>query len=126
LLLPFISGIIVAITSGMPFKPPLFIVPLLIVVFIAFEFLFSKKVSYKYRWLTGFYINILFFILGYLLTFQNTAKFNPQNISHFTENTDEYVFRVSEAVVEKPGSMKVVAMLSRQKSKRIGKRQTAL
>ena len=109
LLLPLIIGITVAIISGMPFQLPLFLAPALIVIFVLFEFIFSQKLSYKYRWLLGFYINTLLLLLGYQLTYLNTPEFNSKNISYFSEETDEYVFQVSEAVSEKPGSVKVVA-----------------
>ncbi|RLD58171.1 MAG: hypothetical protein DRJ05_08475, partial [Bacteroidetes bacterium] len=63
----------------------------------------------------GFYINILLLLSGYQLTYLHTPQFNQQNISRFAENPDEYVFRVSEAVSEKPGSVKVVARVNRIK-----------
>jgi len=117
LLFPFVSGIILAIVTGMPIRPPLFLLPLMIGAFIAFEFIFQKRISFKFRWLLGLYINILFFLLGYQLTYHNTPKFDHRNISHFSGKSTEYVFRVSEAVVEKPGSIKVVANVVREKVK---------
>ena len=56
--------------------------------------------------------------MGYQLTIQNTPRFNPKNISHFSGKANEYVFRVSEAVTEKPDFLKVIADVVKTKADR--------
>lgn len=109
LLLPFIIGIIIAIATAMPIYIPNFVIPGLVLILIIFELFLSKYISYKYRGLSGLYINILLVLIGYQLVVLNTSKFDKHHISNFPKDTKEYIFQISEAVSEKPGSIKVVA-----------------
>lgn len=70
----------------------------LFVLFIVYQ-IFTKK-NYSFRWVNGFLIIIISFIIGYIITFFNTDLNNSIHYSHFYKEGDK-VF-VSVVIDEKP------------------------
>ncbi len=109
LLVPFATGIIIALISGMPVRISFRIISLTVLGFVLIVFVKRLRVKYKSRWILGIAMNILLVILGYQLTVLKTPAFDKNNISHFISKAKLIIVKVEEPVVEKSKSMKVIA-----------------
>jgi competence protein ComEC len=110
LVFPFLAGIATAIYFNFPLLFSLLpVIILLTIVYGLFVFVLSKKLSYSWRWLNGFFIYLILFLAGYEITRLNTASLNPGNISHFSIRQSALLVQVCEPVTERPNSYKIVA-----------------
>ncbi|OQX80487.1 MAG: hypothetical protein B6D61_01860, partial [Bacteroidetes bacterium 4484_249] len=109
LVIPVIIGIISAVYLDLPLFIPSSLLTGIIVIYAIIIFVFSKKVGYKLRWISGALINIFILLAGYQLTILNTPKFDRQNIINYSTLSDKFLIQVTEPVAEKPNSYKVVA-----------------
>ncbi|MBI9037364.1 MAG: ComEC family competence protein [Bacteroidales bacterium] len=75
ILIPFMLGIIAAIFFEKEIHIPFIMFAGLFVVIFSSVFFLEKFISFNFRWIYGFVINILFFVIGFELTIQNTEKF---------------------------------------------------
>ncbi len=74
LVFPFITGIATAIYLNFPLPFSLLpVIILLLIVYILLVFFFNRKISYGWRWLNGFLINLILFSAGYEIARINTA-----------------------------------------------------
>ncbi len=111
LVFPFIAGIATAISFNFPLPFSLLpVILLLLTIYGLLVMVFSRKISYGWRWLNGFLINLILFSAGYEITRFNTASFNPRNISHFSVQQSVILIQVTEPVTERPNSYKIVAV----------------
>jgi competence protein ComEC len=76
---PFAAGIVTAILLDREFHIPLWIFILLIAFSGFYVFYFSKKISYKTRWIFGVFMYLLMFACGFELCILRTAKFNSDH-----------------------------------------------
>ena len=113
ILFPFVSGILLAIylETDLPFYKPVLLVVLLV-------FLFLPQVSgiqftYRFRWMNGFFINVILLLLGYQLTLMKTET---RNINHFSKSIDSSTnvicLKIIKPYVEKDKSFKVLAEIT--------------
>lgn len=109
LIIPFIAGIFAAIVIDLPMFIPFWILIGILIVLIFQVFIFSKRISYKFRWITGLAVNTLLILFGFEITVMNTPKFENQNISKVADKSNVFIIQVSEPVSEKPNSYKVIA-----------------
>jgi len=80
ILLPFLSGIIVALYFDLSLLIPVYFFVVLVLALSALVIFFQKKISYKMRWLTGLIIALFYLLAGYQLT---ALKNNDNNHSFF-------------------------------------------
>lgn len=107
LLLPFIGGILLSVYSGVYFPT----ISLLSAVFVLLVFVYYLKRlgSYRYRWLPGATINILYFLCGIALLQENTLSRKRDYFQNIQHSPGEVMVRLVEPVVEKARSVKTVA-----------------
>ncbi len=108
LLIPFIAGIIFAITSGFSVHIPLILIVLILLVYVTLALFYTRQIRYGMRWIPGFLINLLFLMAGYEITLINTSEFYPSNISHHVDGKRIFIVQVTEPTSEKPKSFKVI------------------
>jgi competence protein ComEC len=110
LVLPFIAGIVAAISLNFSLKISILpFISLILLLFGLMVFAFAKKISYSQRWLNGVVIHLLLFCSGYEVTRLNTLFLDKDNISHFKVNQSAILVQVIEPVNERPNSYKVIA-----------------
>ncbi|HNW68803.1 MAG TPA: ComEC/Rec2 family competence protein [Bacteroidales bacterium] len=80
ILLPFLSGITVALYFDLSLLIPVYFFVVLALALAVLVIFFQKKISYKMRWLTGFVIALFYLLAGYQLT---ALKNNENNNSFF-------------------------------------------
>lgn len=117
LLFPFIAGILFAVYSGIlfPFSSLLF---LSLLLFLIVSFLtFANKISsnYRFRWLYGTILNVIFFILGYQLTVLKTEKNDPIHFSNIAQKATVALAYLDEPLKEKNSSYKTVLQIYAEK-----------
>ena len=100
ILIPFILGIIIAIFSDTEFHIPLFIFVFLFVIILSSIFLLEKFISFKFRWIYGFLLSILLFLLGFELCIQNTEKFFENNILPNNNGKQKIICEILEPASE--------------------------
>ena len=107
LLLPFILGIAVMLSFSFCFyyAGALFIVVFAINIF--FQSVHSFSASYKWRWVSGMLINVVFFLMGTIITWLHTGLNNTLHFGNFNGNT--YLAFIEEPPVYKEKSIKIVA-----------------
>jgi len=109
LLVPFIAGILAAMQIDVQINNSFFVLSVLLLgIHGWFTFFFKKKIAFTYRWIFGIPVNIFLFIAGYQLTILNTARFDRDNVSHFTDRKCELLVLITEPPVEKANSFKLI------------------
>jgi competence protein ComEC len=111
ILIPFILGIIIAIFSDTEFHIPLLIFAILFVIILSSIFFLQKFIPFKFRWIYGFLLNILLFLLGFELCIQNTAKFYENNILPNKNGQQKIICEILEPASETNKSYKVLARI---------------
>jgi competence protein ComEC len=115
LVIPFILGIIAAITSGFNFQINLLILVLFLTIIGAYVFFLYKKTGYKFRWLFGVMITVFIFLCGYNLTVQKTEKFSDDHFGKYAGKEVYAVVRIAEQPEIKENSSKTVVDVIRVK-----------
>ncbi len=111
ILIPFILGIITAIIFDKEFHIPLFIFAFLFIIVLCSIFFLQKFIPFKFRWIYGFLLNILLFLLGFELSIQNTEKFFEDNILPIKNIEQKLICEVLEPASETEKSYKIFARI---------------
>ncbi|MCQ2286354.1 MAG: ComEC family competence protein [Bacteroidales bacterium] len=111
LLIPYIIGIFLAYFgnfSSLSYQ----IHSIFIVIFVTIALILAKILPYKWQWISFIPTFVATFLLGFLLTnFHFTPKFNDKEKQSILKNRLWYA-TITEPVVEKEKSIKVVARLN--------------
>ncbi len=114
--IPFISGIILAISLQRNVHIPLFVFACLFTI-VAFLIFFGDKISvYRYRWLAGLVLNILVFLSGFELTVNNVEKYNPLHFCNIVNSRQFVIAEVLEPIEGKGKSDKTVLKIKSVKT----------
>jgi len=108
LILPFISGIIVALSFDSEIHIPLTIFITLIIVITIYVFFIANSVRYRFRWILGIVIYTAIFLFGFELTILNTEKYHPSHFGNLLKKEYLFVARVTEPIVEKEKTNKAI------------------
>ena len=111
ILIPFILGIISAFIFEKEIHISLIIFAVLFVFIFSSVFFLEKFISFKFRWIYGLLINVLFFIIGFELTVQNTEKFFENKILPINNKERAIKCEVLEPASETANSYKVLARI---------------
>ncbi|MCD4744913.1 MAG: DUF4131 domain-containing protein, partial [Bacteroidales bacterium] len=124
LIIPFIIGIILAISFDSEIHIPLLLF-IILSLFIAVFVFFSKKISnYKTRWLFGVIVYVLIFFLGFELTIIHTEKFHQSHFKNLYNKGNLIIATVSEPIEEKENSNKTIIRVQFVKTDSTWKRAT--
>ncbi|MCD4772204.1 MAG: ComEC family competence protein [Bacteroidales bacterium] len=107
LLIPFLFGIIFAITFDVEKNISLLIYFTLLTFISLIVFLPHKFYNFKYRWVFGICIFIFLFLFGFQMTIIKTSKFDKNNCSHLPEKKYSIITNVVEPPTEKQNSYKI-------------------
>ncbi|HPS26082.1 MAG TPA: ComEC/Rec2 family competence protein, partial [Bacteroidales bacterium] len=83
ILIPFLSGICIALGFQLSFALPVLVFALLTGLISFVVIVFQKKLSFRMRWLTGIMFTIFFFMAGYQLTVIKTKHHAPAHYSKY-------------------------------------------
>jgi len=111
LIIPFAAGILFAIFTDLPFessKTLLLAITLVLFIPVAVTYFVS---SFSYRWFSGIAVYFFLLLFGYSLTVYRTPKYDSTNISNIGFNTEIFVIRIDEPLVEKDNSYKTTGKL---------------
>jgi competence protein ComEC len=108
LLLPFLTGILIAVYSGLQIAFLNCIIFGLFILIALFVFIKGLNLSYKYSWIFGTFVTCLLFLCGFQIAVLNTDKFNSD---HFSKLSDAELFYVKTTgtSLEKEKSYKITA-----------------
>jgi len=98
ILLPFLSGIIVALYYDLSVLIPLYLFVILVLALSAVVIFFQKKLSYKMRWLTGFIIGLFYLLAGYQLTALKNNENNNSFFGNYLSEENYTLARLTEPV----------------------------
>ncbi|MBA3704335.1 MAG: ComEC family competence protein [Bacteroidetes bacterium] len=111
LILPFLTGIIVAVCLPVQFKYVLQFIFVLVLILSAIIIFPKLNISYKNSWWFGLLINSTLFCSSYQLTISKTEKLAADHFSKFTDNTTFVYAKLTEPYHEKTNSLKVVMQI---------------
>ena len=111
ILIPFILGIISAFIFEKEMHISLIIFTVLFVFIFSSVFFLEKFISFKFRWIYGLLINVLFFVIGFELTVQNTENFFENKILPINNKERVIKCEVLEPASETANSYKVLARI---------------
>lgn len=108
LIIPFLSGIILAVY--LPFYSPYFFYFVTVLTLVTALLILIPKLNISYRksWWFGLIVNITLFVLAYQLTIFKTEKYATNHFSKFTETTQFVYVKLTEPYLEKEKSLKVI------------------
>lgn len=111
---PFMAGIITAISMLHPILYLKYVIIILLIIYLTLNYFKRLSKSYKYRWLNGIFINLIFLLIGYELTINYTAKFKPDNISRLNVSLIKAAeVRLLEPLIEKQNSFKTIGEITK-------------
>ena len=90
LIVPLITGIIIAILIDSDIQIPIYVFLFLLTAISVFAFYHKKIISYKFRWIFGALISLIFILFGFELTQSKTGKFKADYFGNFL-NGEQYV-----------------------------------
>jgi competence protein ComEC len=109
--IPFLTGILIykyfsGISQAVLFV--LIIIPLCYILLS--KFYFSKKHQYfKFRWIDGLCLTLIFLIGGYLITYSNNQLISKKHFSHFLIPGSTIVIKITQPPEEKTKTLKIQA-----------------
>jgi len=108
ILVAFVAGIIFEIFVEFALMPLLIAAMLFSILTLVLHQ--NKKFSraYSNRWVFGSLLNLTFFFVGATITYLQSEKNYPNHFSKFVKESNIYVARITEPVVEKTASVKMV------------------
>ncbi len=106
LLFPFLSGIIIAISSGSFDGGRLWILAIMFCLLVSFRMTSHFRTSYRFRWISGFQINLFLFLAGYSVTCIRCPANDPDYIGRQPEGL--FLATVAEPPAMKKGSFKTI------------------
>ena len=109
LIIPFIIGIVAALSVEKPVTVHWSIFAALIAAHILLTHFSKKILSFRFRWITGLLIYVFLILAGFELTNLNTAKYKKNHYSLSNEKINRVIVRICDSPVEKEKSIKVVA-----------------
>ena len=107
LIIPFITGILLALYLERAIALVYYVLPVLILVYVVFVLLFSKKITHRNNWLLGILQNLILVLAGYSLLILNIPRFHKNDISQYQDLEMIHV-SVIEQISEKENSFKIV------------------
>jgi len=110
ILIPFVIGILIAVCYEYRVIWILRILPLLVLIYSLMVMKFYKKVSYRYRWVTGIFINSILVLSGYQMTIDKSFNID-QRVNGDNNHVQSFVLQLEEDPAEKLNSFKSTAHL---------------
>ncbi len=118
-LLPYLAGIISAIHFGFEKQSFILLLPVAFCLFILLYFSKKFRHSYRYSYIQGLLLFIIFFSLGILMTYQHSPINKQDHFSKVYSNFTQATVRIYEPAQEKEKSVKLqVKVLSLSDSSR--------
>ncbi len=111
LIIPFAAGILSAVFIDFPFESSrnlLMVITLLLFIPVAVAYFVS---SFRFRWFIGFAVYSFLFLFGYSFTAFRTPKYDHSNILSVGFDTEIFVVRIAEPLIEKGKSFKTTGKL---------------
>lgn len=108
MVLAFIAGIIFEIFMEWPYPIVSISALLFFIIMVALAYFKKIAVSYSYRWIFGVVLTVIFFLMGVLITYTHNEKNYPLHFSKFVKPANVYIARLTEPLVEKTSSIKIV------------------
>jgi competence protein ComEC len=108
ILLAFTSGVVFEIFSEVALLPLLVFAVLFSGAFFILHNIKGFSRAYSNRWIFGCLITLSFFFSGASITYLRSEKNYPSHFSNFFHPSNTYVARITEPVVEKTSSLKMV------------------
>jgi competence protein ComEC len=110
LILPLIAGILFEAYFDISFRPALVLLTLAVVVLIAFNFSLSF-IQFKYGWLNGLCIQLIFFSIGILLLIKNNCTLDDNWVIKHYQPNQYMLVRVEEPLTAKAKTFKTTASI---------------
>ncbi len=76
----------------------------------------SKYITYNYRWLSGFLVSVLLFLIGFSLVFVNNELNQKNHFSKLTTDKTFFQVKITEPIEIKGNSVKAIACVNSCKS----------
>ncbi len=105
LIIPFMLGIIIAIQLNTSIHIPLFFI-LFLLSFFVILFIFYKKISFRFRWLNGFFIYLLLILTGYEITLQSNSSLKTDFFGKSISKNNFVIATIISPCEIKPNSIK--------------------
>lgn len=114
LLLPFLSGILLAIYSSINLSNLYWVIIFLLFLFLILNSIKKIQVNYNIRWANGLFINTILFLLGVQLTISKTQHFHPDHFSRLINTDSSFaVIQLLEPPITKSNSLKFEAEIKK-------------
>ncbi len=111
LLLPFITGILLQWYLQLPLEVFLIAGFTCIVLLVGFLFLPAVK-KFSLRSIRGITIQLIFFVIGALITYDKDIRHNKLWVGHHYEDSSALLITLQEPLVEKTKSYKALAAIN--------------
>jgi len=107
-LLPAVlAGILTAIYENIIPLEIAWLVSIMLIVTLSILIIFKKYFSsYRLRWVTGIHFYFLSFLFFYILTLENTSRFDQHHFQNKLTNAEEFIGQLTEEPIEKAKSRK--------------------
>jgi competence protein ComEC len=119
LLIPFVGGILIAPYLKFSIAPTILFVSILFMLLFLWIFILKKHHTYRLRWLSGFMINAVLFLIGIITIWEFTPSNKKNHYSNF-KKSDSYLIEINSALIETEKSIKtsgeIVAIYSSEDS----------
>ena len=119
LLFPFLGGILLAPWLRFPIATTMLLLSVFGLALCFWMFFLKKYHSYPLRWLSGFFLNSLLFLIGIFSIWETTPTNKKDHYSYFKQN-DSYLIEINSALIETEKSIKtsgeIVAIYSAEDS----------
>jgi competence protein ComEC len=108
ILLPFLSGIIIAFLFGFTRPISLYFFIILYCIYAALVILIQQKLPYRLRWISGVVLIIFFLLSGYQLTVLKDSANQTDYFGKFTSQKGMFVCTLTEPIQEKDKTYKAI------------------
>lgn len=112
LLLPFLSGIFIAVYSGISQSIPFYVFFILYFVYALLVIVLQNKLAYRFRWIPGFVIIIFFLLSGYQLTVLRDTNNITNYFGKYKTKYSLMFCTMTEPVQVKENSCKAIVEIS--------------
>lgn len=110
-LIPLIAGVTLVINTEYRFPHLNIVIIGLITGLLLFKWVLPAGQRYRYNWLPGIWLPVIFFFIGIFLIHHHTDKNHSRYYGHFIDKTSHWSIQVLEPPVEKKKSVKILASI---------------
>jgi competence protein ComEC len=112
ILLPFLSGTIIAVYFRFSHPIPVYIFIILFFVYSLLVIVFQQKFPYRFRWISGIVILVFFFLSGYQLKVLKDTVNHPNYFGQYASNQGIFVGTLTEPVRSGENSYKAIVEIT--------------